>query len=402
MIALPDNIQIHATRDGDRVTGHVSYDNALPDLPIRYRSERPSGSRAKTDRETMRMDAVQRYNEVVATGTLKRGDAAALVRSEFGRRFSVRSLQLWVRKASHGDDLHDAPTLAPRAPTVLSLSQEVAQVSVMAAAWWHFRLQDLSSIDNEVMHVVAFAVAQLNAPPADILSAIDCYYRWPCDRSQHGFKPLSRWFRFDLEKWLHRAANQHDADRSRDAERRYRATMNQRTRSDIRAIADNAIEQALTNRPRENANGEAFDRAKNMSALGADPTARRLRAAATPGVVPLVAIKEPDNIVEAVGAMDDQYRDLILRASRNDPVARRRAIATRALWWSDLPGHVQRSIENQVELWLAKHAAIANTAKVSDTRRVDIFLCEYRKQRGSHTKRLGVALRLPAPTTKGE
>ena len=111
------------------------------------------------------------------------------------------------------------------------------------------------------------------------------------------------------------------------------------------------------------------------------------------GIPAVCANEDPQTIAEALAAMDDGYRRMLLDAGRRDGRAREQAVATRALWWDSMPRDIRDNIECRVDAWRRDHPRVND--RETAARMVDMLLAKLRDHRsGAH--RLGVAIRIPS------
>jgi len=238
-------VKVFAVRDGTHVTGRVEFPNPVrPAVHIDYHSSRsptlqgggggggssPSNDRPGaspleqfTARERQRLALVQQYlsalRERRPPGRREVANSAFRIphsSSLYGIACSIagpagvsaRSLQGWVRKHEAGgpDALRDRYVNPPS--KCLSLSNARAADAMRVCSWWAYRIGNLPAIDHRAMHSACSVLDQaagLGASPLDVLATIDCYYAYPCNRTDKPFKPFARWAKYDYRTWLHRA-----------------------------------------------------------------------------------------------------------------------------------------------------------------------------------------------------
>lgn len=388
-------LKVHATREGDHVTGRADFPHescGRTSVPINYRNaptistaiqaapgERSSAPLDSKTRE--RLEAVRRFNQLLISDPRKQGRSrlARLVADEYG--CSVRSLQLWLTRYEAEGPAGLADRYVNTPGNILSISSERARDAVTAAAWWAFRIGNLPSIDSAA--VAAFACpftrkdpAPLDRSPlADVIATIECYYSWPCDRStKYRFKPLAKWVRYDYERWLIRACEQHDTRRAvaaniPDARTRRKDAGHHQTRRAIANIATSAAKRFGHTGPVEvhintrTSDGTPRDRASKLRRAGFDQAARTVLATVpVEGPPQLAATAEPATIAEALGALDGAFRRVIIDASKGDRTAFDEALATLPFWWMVMPATVRNNIDAQVEAWRKDHPRVTDMA----------------------------------------
>ncbi len=193
------------------------------------------------------------------------------------------------------------------------------------------------------------------------------------------------------EDLQHRAAQQ--AATVADARTRMRDTRHHRTATAIRNLADHAVGTVSTATPEQRRT--AVDSQPSMETLTGKHLARQSVAATAPGVEPLAAIKEPETVAEALGAMDSTYRGMLIRAAGRDAdpaakQARKQAAATIDLWWQRMPSGIRRTIDFLVDAWRREHPTVTDAATA--TRRV-LMLIPHLCPNRSGAQSLAVALR---------
>jgi hypothetical protein len=421
-------LRVHASRDGDRVTGRVVFPEAAgdrPDCPIDYRSVRPCATaleQCSSPSAQRRLDLVNRWHQLIA-------DNPGTTKTALAERLGVatRTLYRWSRTLDlEGQSgLRDKYVAPP--PGVLTIDSKHATDAVMVCAWWAFRINNFDWINTGVMHA---AVTHLIAPgyiPADVLATIDCYYAWPCDRSRFRFKPFGRWARYDFETWLFRACDEVDYRRgleaAKDAERVALLAPKTRIPSDVtdpkmrkrevlhratrRAISDLAGGQppASTRRSGSARRATALEQcsppisnpqtpvesgskplqaASVLRSIDLDSAARQVVASAAPGARPLALNPDPQTVAESLATLDDAYRRMLLAAARGDPGCRAEAIATMPLWWDQMPRDLRNNIDARVDAWLRDHPRWASSSAVATAvqrRKVDMLLPHLRHHR---------------------
>ena len=445
-------MRIFAARDGERVTGRAELPYEMygrTAVPIDYRSHRPPDSPSLKPRASSlkpqasspkpqasslsslrRLAAVERWRQLCRDDpATSRTGLARQVAAELG--VSVRSIQLWARRLdTEGPEAledHYVPALK-RVPT---LGTDQARQAVLICAWWAFRIGNVETIDAKAMQT-AGAIMAGGYKLADVLATIDYYYAYRCDRAVYPFKRFDRWAKYDLDRWLIRAAT--DADYARavaaskaqrpllqppsaslkpqasslkpdevpDSGTRARDTRNRRTRRDLRNLSGIdphspiGTPQASSLKPQASSLTPQH-KARVLAAFGQREAARREIAKGAPGVPPL-ADCEPQTMAEALAKMDDRWRAMLLRAGgRNtDPAtrqARAEAITTLPLWWPMMPWRIRCSIDVRLDCWGTEHGLAGDHPGLRH--RKFLMLLPYLRPKRSGAQRIGVALRLP-------
>lgn len=335
-------VKVFADRVGDQVTGHVQFPYRVYGrgaIPINYRSARPSADPAlksqisnSDSKAATRLALVNTWNRLCAENpNMTRAEVGRMVAKTSATKCSLRSLEAWSKslRSSGAVGLEDQYTPRPR--RVLSLSGELAADAVKICAWWAFRIGNASTIDSKMMHTAA---ALAGRGVANVLSAIDRYYSWPCNRHKMPFKSFARWAKYDFDTWLVRAADLHD----------------QRTNSVSPAYdADNhqSPHDEFTHRP------VPLQRWAHLSTdqLPSLPPSDRTRArdARDRGTVQAIAALGPkeDPCTAVLAPLDDAFRAMLIRASFKDSDAIGQAVATLPIWWAlvALPAAKREEIE---------------------------------------------------------
>lgn len=354
---------------------------------------------AASDRSGLRVRAVAAYRHQLADpqGRTKLTIAKA-VAAQFG--VSPRSIQLWARSQSIGGDQALAGKNGSHwCPTCRRLDADPQQLdnAVTVCAWWSFRIPNIASIQNA--HVAAALQLLDSHPSTDVIGTIDYYYGYSCDRKAYPFKPLSRWSRYDFERWLHRARNDADYAKVRKA-----------TRADMHRVSppsepgapatgprtagipacsvpdaqarrrEVASRQHRVSRPRPPVSSSlaAVGRTANMlSSIGLPDVADNLvRSAANPA---------PTTIDQALTAMPDALRVMLLRTAQGDNGAREQAIKTLLMWWDYLPETVRNNTTFHINAWRKNHPRA--TTKALAARKVDLFICTMNHEHGNRQPR---------------
>lgn len=343
-------VKIFATREGDQVSGSVEFPYrayARSSVEIYYRSARPdaasiynrqstienSKARARLDLVNLWMQHCEEFPEVNRLECAKDICRAAPIKC------TPRSLQIWAKKFREEGEQGLVENYTPRPRKQLALTGELASQAVQVAAWWAFRIGNIDTIDTPVMHTAAALCGR--ASLAAILSSIDRYYSWPCDRRKMPFKPFARWARYDFDKWLLRAADL-------------------QTKEAGCTVVDPAYLEGNYQHPHGEFTNEPvplMDPADHRSVPGClvsslppasktrarDARDRRTRQALERGSKPL----RDDPVVSVLAPLDDLYRGMLLRASFKDRDAIAEAVATLPIWWTlvALPAETRERID---------------------------------------------------------
>ena len=465
-----DGLKVFVARDGDRVTGRVIFPYETygrTEVPIDYLNSASPGagpvvdqSRAREEavavpaatdaRHTSRRSAVRRYLSIRTTApdasrtALARRVAASL-------RISVRTLQLWVHRFQLEGESGLADRYVAPPPETLHRDVGVARDAVLVCAWWSFRIGNLDDVDSRAVHSAAslfpssIADRPTKIPVGDALAAIDCYYSWPCDRQRYPFKSFQRWFRYEFEQWLLRAADANDyraalgaSDQSRAREEAvdcdsfradegavldpYRAREEAAAVQSPIATRQSSITEVPLRRPStRRASNVPDDRTRRRDA-NARSTRSAIRRLAVPD--PCRACEEADpellrasrflagignrdaardillqdaappaTIAEALRRIEDRFRVVILAASKGDRTAFDQALATLPLWWERMPQEVRHNVDFKIDAWRADHPRVSDPAV--RRRRLQMFLVALHSRRGGF-HRLAVAAAMGA------
>jgi len=420
------DLRIVVARDGNRVTGKVSA-GEVSVCRIDYRSRQGPGSskepphREVADRRArLRFEYVQKWRQlcqaepgVSATAHAKR------VASECG--CSPSSLRGWAHKldCEGVDGLHDRYVPAPKKCPTWQPAQ--AKEALLLCAWWAYRIGNVEMIDTRMMSS-AIAVVAAGYPIADLLAAVDFYFGWDCDRAKYPFKPFRRWIKYDLETWLHRAAESADYRRAMRSDGRA-ASARQRKRLSNCKQTQRAIKDLAESYGCPIPSGDGGRAAANPldAARWAkrffhhDHTAHRLAAKALEAgcpipsgggggwptffegggsmIQPLISNKAPSSLAESLATLPDAYRVMLIDAARGDRGCIAEASATLPMWWDHLPQAVRNNIDAKVTAWQADHPKVTDQA--ARKRRLQLLFPQLRDHRAG-TQRLSVAARLPA------
>lgn len=426
-------VRCFARRSGTRVTGRVEFPYEVygrTSVEIDYHSVRPDGSMeggepsAADGKARRRVELVTRwrtlcdeYPDLSATRLAERvADTARDIKC------AASTLRVWARKLDTGGvaALRDGYTKPPK--KVLTIDPRIATGAVLICAWWSFRIGESNRIDTKMMHV-ARGPLEDGYPAADVLATIDCYYAWPCDRARMPFKPFARWVKYDFLKWIYRACDANDyrramayASRERtplrgpetirqadvpDPYRRKRDTLNKPTRTAIRnlsepAAGDDSLSVVPGSIPPSPNALQAAKTAKWMNNLGHRGAAIGVAATINSGMPALAANKAPQTIAEALGVLEDGYRNMLLKAAQGDRDARDQAVATMPLWWERMPLERRHNIEFKVGCWRddVRGGKRRPTDRAAARRRLDLLIGEIKSDRRG-PKTLAVALRIP-------
>jgi len=352
-------IRIFADRAGTHVTGRVVFPAACRrvDLPISYHARRsapapePEPPTAFDRRFAERLRMVQRYDELrtsePACPCKQLADRVAATAA--GVKASGRSVQVWSAKYRDGGEEALKDKYRQPIKKMLTLHAKTAADAVCLCAWWSFRIGGLSRIDHRMMHFAADAVSRMTLP--DCLAAVDSCYAWKTDRTRYPFKSFSKFVRYDLEKWVFRAADEEAyrtmLDHGKSAVPLFRSTSIPPDRPDIKQ------------RRAEVAHRPTRRKLRDLSVPPASPDAPRVPSTGPPSLVHTPQPKEPKTIVDALRLMEDRYRRMLIGAAYGDRALRSQAIATFALWWPDMPQTLRHNIEFRVNHHLDREAESA-------------------------------------------
>ncbi len=366
-IDLPGGVKVFASRDGDRITGHVLFPYVVHDrvsVPIDYRnaplnpsnSSKPSTADAKA---LARQAMVLRWRSLCdADKSITRLEHAKRVCDEFRgsgvsafRRFSVsvRSLQLWARKLdTEGPDaLSDRYEPMPR--KILSLESKLAADAVSICAWWAFRIGNEKVIDSKMVHSAA-AIRPRAEYMRDILGAIDVYYAWPTDRAKMPFKPFARWAKYDFDKWLYRALTAAAAQSEPGAQ----------------ATGHVSLQQALTVIPRDDSVPGVKTRQREVRHHGTRRAIAALASStAAPGCDTPSSSMPNASMPQCLSSLPDHHRWMLIRAARGDADARNQAVVTMPIWWDKLPEQLRLTIDARADAWKREHPSATGYAIAS-------------------------------------
>lgn len=423
------DVKIYARRSGDHVIGRVVFPQPTrgpAECPIDYRSTRPVSSASepiviKDEKQHCRVLMVEAYTRLCRERPhrTKRQVAEDTIRM-YGRgikRCSVRTLQTWIKtfEIEGPEGLRD--NYVPRPRRVASFTSEHASDAIKICAWWAWRIGNAKAIDTKMM-TAAVTLPRASHQLADVIAVIDHYYKAISDPKKFPYKPFERWARYDFDKWLFRACDENDRLRSvyaaRNAKRSVpldqksrRQDVNCRhNREQVRSMAgltgpDQADPKATANAdaPTDSrlSPNEAIAAGRVLGSIGCKEAAAKTVASAAPGVTPLCNTVDHATIDEAIGALDDSYRTMLISAAAGDRDARQQAAATLPMWWDKMPSSARRSIDQKVNAWLAEHRYPADHPGAANRRLMMLLATRRTERRG--VKRLGsvlgVAARIP-------
>jgi len=380
-------------REGKRYTGRT-------ECPIDYRSRRPgppdvaSAPRGGRSEPLASARADNRHVErlAIANAYLDICDAdpdtpkVVHARHLAGEaKVSVRSIQLWARKLeTQGEQaLRDRCVKPPRKVPIFC--PEHAKDALLVCAWWAFRIGNCQTIDTKMM-AAAVALIRHGYDVADLLATIDCYYSYDCNRERYPFKPFGRWARYELDKWVHRAADQADYRRSVAEGRREQIPLREpltRTVDDLgRTMTASTTRQRRARNPRLRA---------DIASVASAPCGGRTEQPSA--ISAISAVKGPQSIAESLQALEESWRLMLLRAAGRDgdlttTEARHQALATWALWWPQMPTGVTGPIDMVIDDWCERHKLDPDGdprhLEVANKRRWLMFLPKLRDESGTH------------------
>lgn len=381
-----NDVQVRATCGliwkGERLL--VSGTALLPDgrlIPIDARLGVPV--RKPDRRQSRRVDAVARYRELRAADTKSsNSDVAAQVGTEF--KACAASVLNWVRRDVEGgskalEDQYATPSFDPQ-------DEATRNRAIVVCAWWAYRVKNLPKIDGLVVRAVGgHLVSGIKA--ADIVATIDYYFQTDTDRTKFPFKGFQRWLRYDLRRWMHRAAAGADQYRARvEAKERQRAVADPVVRRRVRKLA---VDDGAAAPPSAAPPPDADKRVRAGRML------ERLGFAEAGAQVTASALAEsqrlPATIAEAMHRMPAPLRDALLAAASGSPEERDAAAVVLPLIWPHLPVDVAENIDARVAAFVAEHPGNEHLVN----RRKLLMLIPLVKSK-SGIERLGVALRLPS------
>lgn len=374
-------VKIYAVRDGEYVSGRVEFPYTVygrDRIIIEYQSARPTEPRhhqtnVSENKARQRLDLVNEWQRRCQNrGKLTRLHVAQLVCMDAKIDCSPRSLQMWAKKFREEGESGLIENYTPAPRKQLKLAGELASQAVQIAAWWAFRIGNIDAIDSKVMHVAAALLGRATMP--SILSTIDRYYSWPCDRRKMPFKSLSRWAKYDFDKWLLRAADMQGRD------------------GDGAVVVDPAYMDGNFQHPHEEFTARPvplLDPVRRLpdsieSSLppstktrARDARDRGVRQAIECGSKPL----RDDPVVAILAPLDDAYRNMLIRASFKDADARAQAVATLPIWWPlvALPDAARERIDRVTNIPLSERRK-GDEPKIARAK-VQMFLSELRSAR---------------------
>lgn len=401
-------VTIYADRDGDHVTGRVVFPHKTygrTEIPIDYHSRRPDQARDSYPvdlprRAGCRLELVQRYialcNEHPQTARLTH--AKRVVKdADDSVRVSVRSLQLWVHKYETGGPpgLVDG-YVAPPAKVLVITSQE-ASAAVQICAWWAYRIGNVETIDNAMVHTAVAHLVRKGYSVADTLATIEVYFTADVDRVKYPFIPFARWVRYHFDTWLLKAASIYDFMRGLVAGKRAKPVRDRRrdaahrpTRQAIKALDTNGaatVRERPVNQPSNPVRASSALHSMGLRDLAGDV----VRAAAVDP--PALAVSDdPKTIAESLATLDPSYRRMLLDAARGNRAARRQAIATMPVWWHSMPAGLRNNLDFTARAWHDRHPLVTDVHLAS--RKLDMILSRIRHNRHG-TQALAIAQRIP-------
>lgn len=334
-------------------------------------------------RGNRRAEAVARYRELrAADSRSSNSDIAFQVGEEFG--VCAQSILNWVRRAVEGGskalaDQYALPKFDPR-------DEVTRNRAIVVCAWWAYRIRNLPKIDGLAVRMVGeHLVSGIKA--ADIVATIDFYFQTDTDRTKFPFKGLARWIRYDLKKWMHRAAAGADQYRARvEAKERQRAVADPVVRRRVRKLA---VDDGAASPPSAAPPPDADQRVragKMLERLGFPEAGAQVTATAL-----AESQRAPATIAEGLHRMPAPLRDALLSAASGGKEERDAAAVVLPLIWPHLPVDVTENIDARVAAFIAEHPG---NDQVANRRKLLMLIPLVKSKSG--IERLGVALRLPA------
>lgn len=200
-----------------------------------------------------------------------------------------------------------------------------------------------------------------------------------------------------MSKWIHRAAAGADQYRARlAAKERQRAAADPVVRRRVRQLA---VEEGAAAPPSDAPPPDADQRVragKMLERMGFPEAGKQITATAL-----AESRRPPQTMAEALHAMPDNYRAILLAAVSGAQQDRDAAAATLPLWWDYLPETDRRNLDHRAEQWVREHdRSLAklvpdDLGRLVQRRKLLMLLPSLRAGRCG-IERLGVALRLPA------
>ncbi len=265
------------------------------------------------------------------------------------------------------------------ASRVLEATAKDATGAIRVAAWWAFRIGNIKAIDNKAMDS-ALRLLRRSYAPSDIIATIDCYYAYDTDRARYPFKPLSRWARYEFEKWYLQAVN---------------AAEELRLRSDARA---EQVALQTIDRSEHEPTASSIPSSKVRARESRDSLVRRSLQTLDDarGVTPPAELTDkPATIAEAIATWPGNERSLILAAGLGDRSAKTTLAATLPMFMQ--VGLLPDSLLSRL-VAMADDPAYA-TGPHRETRlavdRVEVLLSQFREDEAG-VAALGVVNRWPA------
>lgn len=416
-------LKVHIQRNGTSVTGRAKFPYFVQSrdvVPIDYRCHvvamQTPVSTPTDERGAMRVQAVQRWRHFIHCYPMHpRAEIARRVIQESDLGITVRTLQLWTKKLDEQGPSALSNRYVRPIPGTPVFDPVHEHDALLVCAWWCFRIGNAKAIDTKMM-AAAVTLAKQEYKVADLLATVDCYYSYDTPRDRYPFKRFSKWVRYDVDKWMFRAAD--DADYRRgcaqarheserllppirsgvppsaipDPKTRRREALSHRSTTAIRDLA-----QPIEASPSSGNGPSATQRiatGKMLDGLGCKSAARQVVGSIDSGVVSLSANEQPTTIAQSLGRLDDAWRSVLLRATGPDHdaearAARAEAVATLPLWWEAMPQSVRNNIDFRVDHWSREHPSAGPDE--ADRRRFLMLLPALRKRSGM--PRIGVAAR---------